>query len=84
MELRIKDNPKIVLTLLVGVFVLLLALSLYLPSYSVTTTQYHGSQVVLVTSGNYHVIYVHHVVNGTNSNTIDDTNYLLHPCVYNN
>ncbi|HVB13049.1 MAG TPA: hypothetical protein VNE86_07930 [Nitrososphaerales archaeon] len=72
------------MTLLVGVFVLLLALSLYLPSYSVTTTQYHGSQVVLVTSGNYHVIYVHHVVNGTNTNTIDDTNYVQHSCLYNN
>lgn len=80
--MRISDHPKASLTVLVGVFFLAFALSLYFSNASSGgVIQIHSDNVTLATSGHGHVIYVHYYVYSSNSNTTV-VYYTTNPCIH--
>lgn len=80
--MRISDHPRASLAVLVGVFFLVFALSLYFSDGSADgVIQVHSNNVTAVTSGHGHIIYVHYYVYSSNSSTTS-TYYTTSPCIY--
>jgi len=74
--MQVRNNPKLVLTLLVVVFFVVFSLALLSPAY-VTTSSPQNSHVLNVVQ----VSYLHPVKTATSA-PANFTNYVSHYCVY--
>ncbi|MDG6904919.1 MAG: hypothetical protein JRN20_03940 [Nitrososphaerota archaeon] len=74
--MNLKGNPKVTLIALVVIFFVALALSIHSMNYTGggTVLQYTQSPT------GQHVIYVHFISNGS---SVSNTNYVTHPCLFN-
>ncbi|MGH2638479.1 MAG: hypothetical protein ACRDF4_04255, partial [Rhabdochlamydiaceae bacterium] len=80
-DMKIKDNPKLVLGLLAIVFVFALASALYLPGYDGGSTllQTHSDSATIA---GMHIVYVHYTVGDGQQNTT--VIYYQAPCLHHN
>jgi hypothetical protein len=76
--MQVRNNPKVILALLVAVFAVAFALALLSPAY-ITTISPDNSHVLHVVE----ISYLHPVKNvSSTSAPVNFTNYVTHYCVY--